>query len=206
MLAAVSSPEEPTMRSTLLFLCIATAAVAQTQPAPDQTQTQAAPDDTTRKAATEEIVVTGTRVRRKDLNTPAPVTVLSRDQITAAGRVSIGEFLQALPEQGNSGANAQVNNGNDGSIFVSLRSLGPQRTLVLVNGRRMVPGGTVPGAAADLQVVGCLQLERRRRNPLRHVGWRVSRAGRYESILRRVSPVVPRAFFQPFLYLSIRKP
>ena len=160
MLAAVSSPEEPTMRSTLLFLCIATAAVAQTQPAPDQTQTQAAPDDTTRKAATEEIVVTGTRVRRKDLNTPAPVTVLSRDQITAAGRVSIGEFLQALPEQGNSGANAQVNNGNDGSIFVSLRSLGPQRTLVLVNGRRMVPGGTVPGAAADLGTIPAAAIER----------------------------------------------
>jgi S-adenosylmethionine-dependent methyltransferase len=62
------------------------------------------------------------------------------------------------------------------------------------------------GPAAELDVVGCLQLERRRRNPLRNVGWRVSRSGRYESILRRVSPAVPRAFFQPFLYLSIRKP
>ena len=61
------------------------------------------------------------------------------------------------------------------------------------------------GPASDLDVVGCLQLERRRRNPLRNVGWRVSRSGRYESILRRVSPVVPRAFLQPFLYLSIRK-
>jgi len=62
------------------------------------------------------------------------------------------------------------------------------------------------GASANLDVVGCLQLERRRRNPLRNIGWRVSRSGRYESILRRVSPAVPRAFFQPFLYLSIRKP
>jgi S-adenosylmethionine-dependent methyltransferase len=60
--------------------------------------------------------------------------------------------------------------------------------------------------AADLDVVGCLQLERRRRNPLRNVGWRVSRSGQYESVLRRVSPSVPRAFLQPFLYLSIRKP
>jgi len=62
------------------------------------------------------------------------------------------------------------------------------------------------GPATDLDVVGCLQIERRRRNPLRSAGWRVSRSGRYESILRRVSPAVPRAFFQPFLYLSIRKP
>ena len=91
------------MRSKLLlpvlFLC-STAAFAQTPPPADQPQPtpdQAAPADTTRKAATEEIVVTGSRVRRKDLNTPAPVTVLSRDQITAAGRVSLGEFLQTLP-------------------------------------------------------------------------------------------------------------
>src|SRR5690242_17600770 len=84
---------------------------AQTNPAatPDQNPAQpgeAAPvaggtSAQTKRAATEEIVVTGTRVRRKDLNTPAPVTVLSRDQITASGKISIGEFLQALPEQGN---------------------------------------------------------------------------------------------------------
>ena len=112
-----------------------------------------------KKSATEEIVVTGSRVRRKDLNTPAPVTVLSRDQITASGRVSLGEFLQALPEQGNS-LNAQVNNGNDGSVYVSLRSLGPQRTLVLVNGRRMVPGGIGANPAADLSTIPAAAIER----------------------------------------------
>ena len=142
------------MRAIVFALLFAAAAQAQTeQPAqPDQPQEK--------KSATEEIVVTGTRVRRKDLNTPAPVTVLSRDQITAAGRVSLGEFLQALPEQGNSGANAQVNNGNDGSIYVSLRSLGPQRTLVLVNGRRMVPGGTGANVAADLSTIPAAAIER----------------------------------------------
>src|SRR5205823_2629330 len=159
MLAAVSSPEEPTMRSTLLFLCIATAAVAQTQPAPDQTQTQAAPDDTTRKSATEEIIVTGTRVRRKDLNTPAPVTVLSREQLNASGRISLGDFIQALPEQGNT-VNAQNNNGADGSVRVSLRSLGSNRTLVLVNGRRMVPGGTGADSSADLLTIPAAAVER----------------------------------------------
>lgn len=141
---------------------------AQTNPAstPDQSQAggQAAgvaggPSASPKQAATEEIVVTGTRIRRKDLNTPAPVTVLSRDQITAAGRVSLGEFLQALPEQGNS-LNAQVNNGNDGSIYISLRSLGPQRTLVLVNGRRMVPGGTGANSAADLATIPAAAVER----------------------------------------------
>ena len=142
---------------------------AQTNPAATPEQNPATPGEaapvaggtsaSTKKSATEEIIVTGTRVRRKDLNTPAPVTVLSRDQITASGRVSLGEFLQALPEQGNT-VNAQVNNGNDGSIYVSLRSLGSQRTLVLVNGRRMVPGGTGANSAADLSTIPAAAIER----------------------------------------------
>src|SRR3954468_17592137 len=145
-------------------------ASAQTTPAPAPENQPPAPTGTTeapaaatteapRKGATEEITVTGTRVRRKDLNTPAPVTVLSRDQITASGKVSLGEFLQALPEQGNT-VNAQVNNGNDGSIYVALRSLGSARTLVLVNGRRMVPGGTGANSAADLATIPAAAIER----------------------------------------------
>jgi outer membrane receptor protein involved in Fe transport len=160
----------------VLTASLAAAGMASAQtppaPAPDAAQQAPAPAATAeaaaapaaeaapKKSATEEIVVTGTRVRRKDLNTPAPVTVLSRDQISASGKVSLGEFLQALPEQGNSGANAQVNNGNDGSIYVSLRSLGVQRTLVLVNGRRMVPGGTGANSAADLGTIPSAAIER----------------------------------------------
>jgi len=117
------------------------------------------PSASTKKSATEEIVVTGTRIRRKDLNTPAPVTVVSRDQIQASGRVSVGDFLQTLPEQGNT-VNAQVNNGNDGSVRVALRSLGSARTLVLVNGRRMVPGGTGADVSADLSTIPTAAIER----------------------------------------------
>ena len=96
---------------------------------------------------TEEIVVTGTRIKRKDLTTPAPVTVINRDQIAASGKVSIGDFLQTLPEQGNA-INTGVNNGGDGSTRINLRGLGVNRTLVLVNGRRWMPGG-------DASVSGC---------------------------------------------------
>ena len=66
-----------------------------------------------RKQAQEEIVVTGSRVRRKDLTTPAPVTVISREQLTTSAVANIGDFLQQLPEQGNA-TNTQVNNGGDG--------------------------------------------------------------------------------------------
>src|SRR5712664_3108171 len=109
------------------------------------------------KPMEEEIVVTGSRVRRKDLTTPAPVTVLTRQQLQESGKVTIGEFLQMLPEQGNS-PNFQLNNGGatysaDGSTRINLRSLGVTRTLVLVNGRRMVPGGVGASAAVDLNSI-----------------------------------------------------
>ena len=106
-------------------------------PAPEARAAAKAGED---KAVTEEITVTGSRIRRKDLTTPAPITVISREQIAQSGKVTIGELLQALPEQGNA-MNANVNNGGDGSTTVNLRSVGSNRTLVLMNGRRFVPGG-----------------------------------------------------------------
>src|SRR5258708_20328394 len=105
----------------------------------------------------EKIVVTGPRIRRKDLTTPAPVTVVSRQQFEASGKMTIGDFLQTLPEQGNA-PNFQLNTGGinygaDGTTRISLRSLGVQRTLVLINGRRVVPGGLGASAAVDLNTI-----------------------------------------------------
>src|SRR3954471_8231529 len=104
------------------------------------------------KSADEEIVVTGSRIRRKDFTTPAPVTSISREQITASGKVSIGDFLQTLPEQGNT-INTQVNLGGDGSTRIGLRGLGPNRTLVLMNGRRFLPGGLGVDDSVDLSSI-----------------------------------------------------
>ena len=107
----------------------------------------------------EEVVVTGSRIRRKDLNTPAPVTVLNRESVQASGKVSVGDFLQSLPEQGNA-INTGVNNGGDGSTRIALRSLGDARTLVLVNGRRMVPGGGGADDSPDLNTIPTSAIER----------------------------------------------
>ncbi len=132
------------------------------EPAP---ASQAAPSsEEAKKAYGEEVVVTGTRVRRKDLTTPAPVTVIGRDQIEASGKVSIGEFLQLLPEQGNA-PNFQLNNGGatygaDGATRVNLRSLGVNRTLVLVNGRRFVASGLGADASVDLNTIPAAAVER----------------------------------------------
>ncbi|WP_242344719.1 TonB-dependent receptor [Anaeromyxobacter terrae] len=112
----------------------------------------------------EEVVVTGTRIRRKDLTTPAPVTVISREQVQASGKLSVGEYLQSLPEQGGA-INAQVNNGGDGSTQISLRTLGSNRTLVLVNGHRftgLFNGGGVGDVvvATDLNAIPIAAIER----------------------------------------------
>jgi outer membrane receptor protein involved in Fe transport len=85
--------------------------------------------------------------------------VLSREQIMQSGKVSLGEFLQTLPEQGNA-VTTQTNNGNDGSVRVNLRSLGENRTLVLVNGRRMVAGGIGADPAPDLNSIPAAAVER----------------------------------------------
>src|SRR6266571_1385978 len=128
-------------------------------PAVGQPDTTATSEAAGKRAAEEEIIVTGSRIRRKDLTTPAPVTVISREQVVASGKVSIGDFLHSLPEQGNA-INTSVNNGGDGSTRVSLRGLGTSRTLVLLNGRRMVPGGTGADSSVDLNSIPTAAIER----------------------------------------------
>jgi len=83
----------------------------------------------------EAITVTGSRIKSEEDLTPAPVIVMSRDEIKVRGLASIGDVLQTLTVQSNA-INTQANNGGDGSTRISLRGLGAHRTLVLLNGRR----------------------------------------------------------------------
>ncbi|HXN84321.1 MAG TPA: Plug domain-containing protein, partial [Myxococcales bacterium] len=143
----------------ILVLLAATQTKAQQPEAtPPATEAPApAPAPSERKSAQEDLVVTGSRIRRKDLTTPAPVAVVTRQQFEQSGKMSIGDFLQTMPEQGNA-PNFQLNTGGinygaDGTTRINLRSLGVQRTLVLINGRRTVPGGLGASAAVDLNTI-----------------------------------------------------
>jgi iron complex outermembrane recepter protein len=107
----------------------------------------------------EEVLVTGSRLRRKDLTSPAPVVILTREQLQASGKVVLGDVLQSLPAQAN-GINAQWNNEGDGSVRLSLRGLGPRRTLVLLNGRRFVASGTGADDSVDLGAIPAAAVER----------------------------------------------
>jgi iron complex outermembrane receptor protein len=107
----------------------------------------------------EEVVVTGTRIPRVQVETAAPVTVVGREEIQSSGRASIGEILQRLPEQSD-GINTQFNNSGDGSVRINLRGLGTARTLVLLNGRRVVAGGTGADASVDMNTIPTQAIQR----------------------------------------------
>lgn len=108
----------------------------------------------------DEVVVTGSRIQRADLEGFNPVTVLDRAAITDSGVFNIGAILQDLPNSAGQGVNTGVNNGGDGGVNFSLRGLGSNRTLVLINGRRAVASGLGADDAVDLNNIPVSIVER----------------------------------------------
>src|SRR5450755_3541466 len=101
--------------------------------------------DTTDESATQlqEVVVTGSRIASPSLDAISPVTAVSSEEFKETGVTRVEDLLNSLPQvtadQG-SGLSMTAN----GTATVNLRGLGVQRTLVLVNGRRLQGGD--PGA------------------------------------------------------------
>lgn len=136
---------------------------------PGTSNTTSSPDDLTDEelaklaeeaAEGEEVItVTGSLIGRKEVDSPSPISVVDKAKIEAAGITNIGSVLQRLPAQGNA-INAQNNNGGDGSTRIDLRSLGSNRSLVLLNGRRVVPSGLGADASVDLGTIPIAMIER----------------------------------------------
>ncbi len=104
------------------------------------------------------VQVTGSRIKRTEIETSQPIFSLNREEIQAQGLTSVGDVLQNLTANGST-LNSTYNNGGNGETRVSLRNLGDARTLVLVNGRRWV-GGTGLGGAVDLNTIPTAAVER----------------------------------------------
>lgn len=139
---------------------------AQDAPAPASTEEAQATNETD-ASEVEGIVVVGSRIRRDTYNTPAPVTVITREETTLAGFASTTEALQQSTAV--TGGASQINNayggyvteGGPGANTIGLRGLGPGRTLVLMNGRRVAPAGSRGSVGtADLNVLPSAMLER----------------------------------------------
>jgi iron complex outermembrane recepter protein len=93
----------------------------------------------TTRMETIEVNRTGTRIRSAAMETAAPVSVIGAEQIEKSGKLTIGDILQDTSFMAGAATNVSVNNGGgDGAARVSLRGLGEVRTLLLLNGRRVV--------------------------------------------------------------------
>jgi iron complex outermembrane recepter protein len=93
----------------------------------------------TAETSLQEVVVTGSRISQPGLEAISPVTTVSSEEIKLQGTTRIEDLLNNLPQVfADQGSN--ISNGSTGTATVNLRGLGPQRTLVLINGRRLMPG------------------------------------------------------------------
>lgn len=103
--------------------------------------------------ALEEVVVTGSRIARPDLESASPVTVISGAAIADAGITDIGDLVQKIPSMAGSPIGTTTNNGGDGSVRVDLRGMGQDRTVTLIDGFRAVDAG-------DYQTIPAVMIER----------------------------------------------
>ncbi len=122
--------------------------------AADQTASTSNTTDTS-TAQLGKIEVTGTRIKRTDVETAQPVSIITQSQIKASGLTSIGDVLQQVSSFG-AALNTQFNNGGDGETRLDLRNLSPVRLLVLLNGQRVDSGvsgavdlNNIPAAIID---------------------------------------------------------
>ncbi|TXC71440.1 TonB-dependent receptor [Sphingomonas ginsenosidivorax] len=121
----------------------------------------------------DEIVVTGSRIRRDPLDQPSPVITVDAESIQRTGLSSVADVLQRLPSAAG-GLNSKVNNSGNignppdgggvgaGSAEIDLRYLTAKRTLVLVDGLRFVNGASASGipSTVDLNTIQVGSIER----------------------------------------------
>ena len=107
----------------------------------DQAQHSAAPKDERVPAPLEDtpIVITGSRIPRTDLTAVSPVTLIEAGEIKLQGATNVEEVLNQLP-QVNPSQGLLSPPGTTGTATVDLRGIGSVRTLVLVDGHRLMPG------------------------------------------------------------------
>ena len=101
--------------------------------------TQDQPPSQQKASTLQTVVVTGSLIRRVDLETSNPVVTIDRAQIEATGKMTLGDLVQQLPAMTGGAVNPQVNNGGGtGASAINLRGLGSVRTLILVDGQRVL--------------------------------------------------------------------
>ena len=145
-------------------LAVAISSPVAAQDAADEAATEASGADISAEPdASNAILVTGSRIRRADIEGVGPTTVVGVEEMENTGIVNVETLLQRLPANagfaGNQTSAYWTGNGY-GTAQVNLRGLGIKRTLVLLNGRRLVAGGTGANSSPDLNMIPVNMLAR----------------------------------------------
>jgi outer membrane receptor protein involved in Fe transport len=139
----------------MLLLGLAATAAAQSVPAPATASSGS--------EVLEAVVVTGSRIASASYTSDSPLVAVGAAQIAATGQVSLDAALGQMPQFSASQGQTEVGDVQGstgfegGQSYSDLRGLGPQRTLVLLDGQRMVP--TNPNGAVDLNVIPMAMIE-----------------------------------------------
>ena len=119
---------------------------------------QSSQDDPDQTTQISDVVVTGSRIPQPNLTTTSPITQVTGEDIDVQGVTRVEDLVNQLP-QAFAAQNSTVSNGASGTASVDLRALGSDRTLVLIDGRRM-GYGSPNDTAADLNQIPGQLIER----------------------------------------------
>lgn len=125
-----------------------------------QTNTDGSDAEPTVQTDRDRITVTGSRIKRQDMEGASPLTIIDRQSIEMTGAQNVTDILKDIPAVvGNSVTTTTTNGGLGGAGNVTLRGLPSTATLVLVNGRRL-PNDGVGGETPDLNAIPVGAIER----------------------------------------------
>jgi len=148
--------------SAIALAGLAVPALAQDTPTKPADQTAASIDNSQPEAS--EIIVTGSLITRRDFKSESPISTIDSSAIKAAGSPSLDGVLGQMPQfaasQGASEGSGDVQGAlgfAGGQSYSDLRGLGPNRSLVLLDGRRLVSSS--PGGAIDLNTIPTALIE-----------------------------------------------
>lgn len=120
---------------------------------------QEAAGDADAPTALQEVVVTASRVQRAGFEAPTPTTVLNADTLQKMGTTDIGSALALMPAfQADQNASTNPLGSSAGRRYADLRNLGAQRTLVMLDGQRMMPSALT--GQADLNAIPQILIDR----------------------------------------------
>jgi iron complex outermembrane receptor protein len=116
--------------------------------------------ETEESAATlDTIEVTGSRIKRADVEGALPITVINRAQIDASGEISVADYLRATTFNSFGSIRPQSGSSAQATAGIGLRGLGEGRTLILIDGRR-APVAAATGTFQDINAIPLAAVER----------------------------------------------